>query len=143
MIYWLFILLTITIFLEGTVTTLPLVLVCLLCLTILLRNPFMFFIAFLSGFFLDVFAIRPVGQTSIFFLLVVLLIFLYQRKYEINSYPFVILASFIGSFFYLFMFGYPAPIWLAVGSSIFALLLFIIIRFAYGTPQKTNLHLNT
>jgi len=141
MIYWLFVLLVITIFLEGTVTALPLVFVSLLCLTILLRNPFMFFVAFLSGIFLDVFAVRTVGQTSIFFLIAVLLIFLYQRKYEINSYPFVTFASFIGSFFYLFVFGYPAAVWQAVGSSIFALLLFIIIRFAYGTPQKTGLHL--
>src|SRR5882672_9795610 len=96
----------IALFLEGTVTNLPLVFVTLIVLTIAMRNLFLFVLAFFSGIFLDTFALRPLGETSIFLLLCVFLMLLYQRKYEINSYPFVFLASFVGSLIYLLTFGY-------------------------------------
>src|SRR5579859_116016 len=105
MVFFLFFLLIIATFLEGTVTTLPLVLICLLCLTIFFRNLYLFIAAFFVGILLDAFALRELGETSIFFLLLIFLILLYQRKYEINSYPFVLIASFVGSLLYLLLFG--------------------------------------
>src|SRR5258708_2181014 len=106
MAYFLSILLFLSVFLEGTVTNLPLVVVCLLCLNILQRDPLIFIYTFLAGIFLDAFALRVLGMTSIYLLIVVFLIFLYQRKYEINTYPFVLIASFLGSLVYLLLFGY-------------------------------------
>lgn len=128
MIILLFILLLISIFLEGTVTSLPLVFLCLLCLTILLRDSWLFLVAFLAGIFLDTFALRPLGESSIFFLIVVFLILLYQRKYEINTYPFVLIASFVGSLIFLVIFAYNAAVILASVSAIIAILLFMLIR---------------
>ena len=128
MIILLFILLIISIFLEGTVTSLPLVFLCLLCLTILLRDSWLFLVAFLAGIFLDTFALRPLGESSIFFLIVVFLILLYQRKYEINTYPFVLIASFVGSLIFLIIFAYNAAVILASVSAIIAILLFMLIR---------------
>src|SRR5258706_10781636 len=98
MIFWfLGILLAITIFLEGTVTTLPLVLIYLLCLTIWKRDAVVFPIAFVGGLLLDILVVRAIGVSSLFFVIFVFLALLYQRKYEINSYPFVAFASFLGS----------------------------------------------
>ncbi len=73
MVYFLLLLLIISIFLEGTITTLPLVFVCFICLTILMRNPSLFFLAFFAGILLDAFGLRPIGEASIFFLFSVFL----------------------------------------------------------------------
>jgi hypothetical protein len=130
MSFLLIILLILSIILEGTITTLPLVFVCLVCLTILMRSQMLFVLAFLSGFFLDAFTLQRIGSSSIFLLVAVLLILLYQRKYEINTYPFVLLASFAGAFFYLLIFGYGSVIWLAVLSSVIAVLLLAVSRLS-------------
>jgi len=138
MTYFLFFFFIISIFLEGTVTNLPLVLICLVILTIATRNLFLFILAFVAGIFLDTFALRPIGLTSIFLLLCVFLMLLYQRKYEINSYPFVLLASFVGSLVYLLIFGYANAFVLALGSVIVALLLFMSFRIANLKLQKSK-----
>lgn len=130
MIYLLLFLLIVSVFLEGTVTTLPLVFICLLCLTILIRSSLIFFVAFFAGILLDAFALRSIGATSIFLLLAVFLILLYQRKYEINTFPFVLMASFLGSLLFLILFGYAHVFWLAIVSAIVASLVYGIIRFS-------------
>ena len=94
-----------------------------------MRNLFLFILAFVAGMLLDVFALRQVGQTSIFLLLIVFLLLLYQRKYEINSYPFVLISSFVGSLVFLLLFGYGNVIVLAVLSSVIGVVLFGIRRF--------------
>ena len=130
MVYLFFFLLIFSLFLEGTVTSLPLVFLCLLCLTIFMRDSTLFFLAFLAGIFLDAFALRALGQTSIFLLIAVFLILLYQRKYEINSYPFVLIASFVGSLIFLMVFGYTNALVEACVSAIIAVLLFALIRYS-------------
>jgi len=130
----------ISIFLEGTVTNLPLVFISLVILTIAIRNLFLFFLAFFAGILLDAFALRPLGETSMFLLICVFLMLLYQRKYEINSYPFVLLASFFGSLIYLFLFGYLNAWGLACASVVIALLLFISFRIANRDVESANLH---
>jgi|SRR5216683_5219682 len=131
MVFFFLFLLIVATFLEGTVTTLPLVFICLLCLTIFMRNLFLFIFAFLVGIFLDVFALRAIGETSIFLLFIVFLMLLYQRKYEINSYPFVLIASFLGSLVYLLLFSYQHVLWQSILSSIIAVILFGIFRYVY------------
>ena len=122
------ILLIISLLLEGTVTTLPLVLICLICLLIIKRNEIVLLFAFFAGLFLDIFAVRAVGISSSFFLLTLFLMFLYQRKYEINSFPFLIIASYLGSMFFLLLFGYKIVFVQAGISSLIAVILFSIVR---------------
>jgi hypothetical protein len=50
---------------------------------------------------------------------------LYQRKYEINSYPFVIFSSLAGAYAYLLLFG-RASIFQAGVCSVLATVLFTI-----------------
>lgn len=128
MLILLLILLFVAVLIEGSLTTLPLTLVCLLCLTIIKRDDKVFITAFVAGLFLDIFALREVGGSSIFFLLFVFLILLYQRKYEIYSTQFVLVASFIGSALFLFIFGYGNVLGQAVLSTLIGSVLFLIIR---------------
>ena len=129
MIIFLFIFLLFSILLEGTATALPLVLICLICMTVAMKDSFIFLPAFIAGIFLDVFALRPIGETSIFLLLAVFVILLYQRKYEINSYPFVFMASFVGSYVFLILFGYSGVLIQAGASAVIAVLLFALMRY--------------
>ncbi|MGI8420149.1 MAG: hypothetical protein ACR2LN_05920 [Candidatus Levyibacteriota bacterium] len=128
MVYVLLMLLFFSILSEGTVTSLPLVLVSLLCLTILTRDSIVFFAAFVAGILLDVFALRPLGETSIFLLTFVLLILLYQGKYEIYSYQFVIFAAFIGGLFFLGIFGSTQVLLNAIVGAIVAACFFALIK---------------
>jgi hypothetical protein len=136
MVYFLLILLFLSTLSEGMVTSLPLVLVCLLCLTIVTRDSIVFLAAFVAGILLDAFALRPLGETSIFLLTFVLLILLYQRKYEIYSYQFVMVAAFIGGLLFLWIFGYAQAILDAVVGAIVAACFFALIRlFVHGQAK--------
>lgn len=100
-----------------------------------------FVIAFIAGIFLDIFALRSLGGTSIFLLIFVLLILLYQRKYEIYSYYFVIVASFIGAALFLAIFGYADIFVHAVISACIAVALFAGIKFTakvYDAKQESK-----
>lgn len=110
-------------FLEG-ITTLPLVLIVLLCLYIVFKRPMLFALAFFTGLFLDLFLLRTLGQTSLFFLIFLILVLLYERKFEIRTVPFVFVASFLGSLFYLLTYGSDYVFAQALVSSVIAVLLF-------------------
>jgi cell shape-determining protein MreD len=88
-------------FLEATFTTFPLVFLILLIISIILKKTFIFPIAFFMGLLLDALSVRDIGSESIFFLVFLFLVFLYQKKFEIDTLPFVFLSSFLGSFLYL------------------------------------------
>lgn len=125
----LILLLIIATFLEGTMVALPLVLVCLLCFATVQKDASIFLLAFFAGLLLDILTLHPPGLSSLFFILILFLVFLYQRKYEINSYPFIILASFIGSWIFLSIFGYSNVIIRSGISAAFAVCLFGVLQF--------------
>ena len=109
---------------EGTITTLPLTLITLLVIAVMSRDTSVFPFAFIAGLLLDVLLLRPLGATGVFFILYFLLVFLYQRKYEITTVPFVLFASFFGTVVYTKFFGVDHSFVGAVMSMIFAVLLF-------------------
>src|SRR5687767_2330100 len=100
-----FLVLTFIIFFEAAVTSLPLILIFLLCATIIRRDLTLFPFAFFAGLLLDLLQVRTIGSTSIYFVLCLFLVLLYQKKYEIDSYPFVAAAGFLASFGFLILFG--------------------------------------
>jgi len=110
-------------FLEA-ITTLPLVLIVLLCLTIVFKRSMLFALAFFTGLFLDIFQLRNLGQTSLFFLIFLVIVLLYERKFEIKTKPFVFISTFVGALFYLLLFNYEYVLAQAFASSIIAVLLF-------------------
>ena len=110
---------------EGTITAIPLVLIFLLCLMVMKRAEWIFLLAVVSGVMLDILSLRPVGITSILLVLFVFSILLYERKYEINTIPFVAISSFLGSFLFLKFLGY-ANFFESLTSCIIATISFII-----------------
>lgn len=99
-----YILLFFLIILESSVTTLPLVLIFLLFLAVFVRSESVFLTAFFAGILLDALTLRTLGSSSAFFLLILFLIFLYERKFEIGTIYFVVIATFFSSLIYLLVF---------------------------------------
>lgn len=121
----------IAILLESTLVTIPISLLIIIFASIVIRKNEVFAMAFLAGLFLDILAIRDIGWSSAFFVTLVLIILLYQKKFEIESLHFVAITAFIGTFIYL----------LGVGVSYVFLQTIIsttIISASFLIFQKTN-----
>lgn len=95
---------------ETSLIQLPLVLLSLLLLGVLWKEQWIFLAAFLAGSILDIAAFRTVGISSLFFIAVLGVVFLYERKFEIQSIPFVIVATLLSTSLYFFFFGSTAAI---------------------------------
>lgn len=121
--FWIPILL-LAIILEGSLTFLPLVFLVLLVVAVKERQSWIFFLAFFAGIILDVFYLKTVGTTSIFFLSFLFLLLLYQRKFEIATYPFIAVSSFLGSFIFMIILGISTPFMEALVSVFIGLLMF-------------------
>ncbi len=94
-----FILLCIMSFLFAVhVTTLPFFLGFVLVLFITYRSRAIFLLAFVVGLLFDIMTLHPIGLTSLMLLIVLFLASLYQRKFELRTYPFVFFASFFGTY---------------------------------------------
>lgn len=92
---WICLLFFCALVLETTFFAIPFVLVCVLLCSILYKESWIFLAAFFSGIFLDISTFRSVGTSSIFFVGMLGVIFLYQRKFEIQSLPFSVFFSFL------------------------------------------------
>ena len=123
-----FVIFLISFFLETSVTTLPLVFLVLLSIAVLSKKEWVFALAFLLGIILDTFSFRTIGASSIYFIMFIFLVFLYQRKFEIATKYFVFIASFLGSFGFLLFFSsnnliiLEAVLSAIIGTVIFSLL---------------------
>lgn len=97
--------LIIALLLESFVTTLPLTVCVIIFLAATLRRNEVFALAFFSGLFLDIFSFGRIGLSSLYFLICVQLIFLYEKKFELESPHFVFFATLAGAFGYLLISG--------------------------------------
>ena len=77
----------------------------ILVLYILIKQPKIVFLGFALGILIDIFQVRYIGSTALFFTISLFTIFLYERKFEIRTVPFVFVSSLLGSIFYLWIFG--------------------------------------
>lgn len=123
--------LLISILFESIFTTIPLTLLIILFITIVLRDSDIFIFAFLSGLLLDILAFRNPGISSVIFITLITLIFLYQRKFEIESFNFMVLISFSGTLVYLFIIGASNLIFQTLFST-------LLVSFSYLVFKKTN-----
>ena len=125
------ILLVLAVFLEASVTTLPLLFLVLLSLTIAMRQDWLFIAAFICGLLLDALSLRVLGFSSIILLIFLFLVLSYQAKFEISTGYFAIISAFLGSFIFLFLAGFTQLIIAqAFFASIIGLLLFEFIQIA-------------
>lgn len=121
--------------LEGIATTLPILLNLLLVFYIIERKSWLFGAAFVSGLLLDLFVVGNLGQRSIVFVFFLFIIATYERKFEIETFAFVCIASFLGSAAYLFLFGYNFIFLQAVSASFLSVFLFILVAHKRSTAM--------
>lgn len=86
-----------SILLETTVLSFPFTLMVLLTYFIARKTPAAFIVACVAGVCIDILQVQHVGATSIFYVMMLFLVFLYNRKYEIQSPFFIILSVFIAT----------------------------------------------
>lgn len=121
---------------EATIFEFPLVLIALISFAAIKKDATIFFLAFFSGFFLDMLLLRTFGLTSVVFVTFLFLIMLYQRKFEIGSLYFVGFATFFLSFFYALIFSYSLSLLQATGSVFLAILFFSLLRILLIKAEK-------
>lgn len=121
--------LALVLLLEGSIISLPLVLLFLIIDTVWRRSSHILLLAFLSGIILDIFLVRPIGLTSMYFLIAITGMILYQKKYELKSPFFVIPFSMGASIGYVILFPIPQPFLQVIISTALAGVLFFITAF--------------
>jgi len=127
------------IWLELTYTTLPLLLIALTILVVLHKNFLVFAIAFLGGLFIDSISVRPLGITSLFLVSWLFLCLLYERKYEINSLPFVFTSSLFGSSIYLLLHSSSYILFQALISAVITSMIYVLIKLFSPKRDKMKL----
>ncbi len=125
--WFLIILILISVLLQASVTTLPLILLLFLNAAVVSKKTWIFPISFLTGFALDALLLNPLGKTSLFLAIFLFIILLYDKKFDIQTFPFVFLSSFIGSFAYFIAFQIPNVFTQAIVSAVISTLSFWIL----------------
>lgn len=121
-----FFLLFLAVFIEGTVTTIPIVLDLLLVFYLFKKESLVFAAAFFFGIVLDIVLVKNIGQSSLFFSIFLFIVASYGRKLEMVTVPFVMLWSFVGSVVFLVLYGFN---WFfpAIAASILAVFIFKMV----------------
>ena len=118
------------------ITTVPVFISLIVVCAVIFKRSWLFFLAAVIGFFLDLFLLRLLGQTGLFLAVFVLLIFLYERKFETQTLSFVLLSSFLGSFFYLWLFKYQMVLLQSLITALLSVLIFYVILNLFQDPTK-------
>jgi len=134
-------LVVVSLILEGSITSLPLVLLSLLIFRIAVSDNSGFLMAFLSGIILDIFLVRPVGQSSIYFLIILFLIGMYEKKFEVNSLLFIMLATFTTSLVYFLVFTSPSILIQTIFMTFLSGFLYVVLRLKKPKKQASVSHL--
>ncbi len=124
--------------LECFVVNIPLVLVNIIALVVIKKNYQMFLLGFLLGIFLDILSFRTVGVSSLFFITLIFLTLLYEKKFEITTNYFVIIASFIGSFVFIFINHLHNLFLSSIISMLLGLMFFNIYKKIYLIKKEEN-----
>lgn len=121
---------------EGSFISFPLVLIYLLFLTLLRKDNFVLNLAFLGGLILDIFYMRRLGATSIFFLCFLYSMLLYRNKFEISNFFFITIFTFLGTFVYFLLFS---PVFILQKTLISVFLVTIFSKILLKRAKQENL----
>jgi cell shape-determining protein MreD len=113
-------------FLQASITTVPLLLVIIVLLYIFYRTTWIFFLAFFAGILFDTVSVRPIGLTSIFLLVFLLCVFLYQKKFEIGSYYFIGFMLFVAGIVYAWMYMLSFGFFIGCSCALLGILCFYV-----------------
>ncbi|OGH23160.1 MAG: hypothetical protein A3F31_04180 [Candidatus Levybacteria bacterium RIFCSPHIGHO2_12_FULL_38_12] len=125
-------------FLEGIITSLPLILTSLLLFFTYRRSNRVFLAAFGVGILIDVLKLRQLGISSTYYIIFLFLVSLYERKFEIKTIPFVIIVSFLGSLGYLALVNSSEILFRALVSSILAVTTFHVTANLFRNPIRSR-----
>lgn len=118
-----FVLFFLLIVILSAITTIPLAIALLVVATVVFKKSWVLFAALGIGLFLDLFLLRPLAQTSLFFVIFVFVIWLYERKFETQTLTFVFISTFLGSLIYMIVFGYNNVLLQSLVSALLGILL--------------------
>lgn len=120
-----------------SLTTIPLSIAVLAVSTVIFKKSWVLFVAFFLGLFLDLFLLRPLAQTSLFFVIFVFVTWLYERKFETQTLSFVFISTLLGSISYLMVFEYNDVLLQSFVSATIAVLLFKFLWLKLGPRSET------
>jgi hypothetical protein len=136
MIIVLIILTLLVIFFSG-ISTIPFAVGLLVICAVLFKKPWVFFLAFGLGLYLDLITVNVLGTMGLVLTVIVFLVRLYERKFEIKTATFVFIATFLGSVFYLWIFDYPMVFLQALVGTLLTVLVFKLLWLKLGRPLET------
>lgn len=113
-------------------------LIVILLLAVFRIRSWAFALAFLAGLILDLLRLGILGATSLFFLIFILTVLLYERKFEIQTGTFVFLISFLAGLLYLWLIGSTQIIWGALIASLFSVFAFKVLIGFFGKKLREN-----
>jgi cell shape-determining protein MreD len=134
MVFYIFLILAILF--ESSVTSIPVILATVLAYAVVRKSYYIFLVAFIAGIIFDLLVLRQIGQTSLFLTCLLTVIFLYQRKFEINSIYFVVFVSSISAYIYTKIFVIQNSIIHSLATIVISSVLFVLFRAIVKIPQE-------
>ena len=122
---------------EAWAISLPLVMLVLIPVTVIYKDNLLFVLAFVFGILLDMLSFKTIGYSSAFFCILIFLILMYERKFEIHSNYFVIFAAAISSLFFGVFYNYPNIFLGTIVSTILAVTIYMLFKM---TIAKGEVH---
>src|SRR5579871_5334303 len=101
-----FFLLLFVVSIESYMTTVPIILSFLVALSVAKEKNFIFFCCFAAGFLFDALTLSAIGKTSSILLILLFLMYLYEKKLETRNVFFVFFAAFFSSLIFIFLQGF-------------------------------------
>ena len=84
-------------FIQAVFSSLPFGLIVLFVLLVIKKDPYIFVAAFIFGILLDIFLLRIIGSTAVFYMAFLFFVNLYEKKIESENVFFVVVFTFLGS----------------------------------------------
>lgn len=129
-----------SLFISTGIIAAPFTIGCLLAMLVLFKKSHVLLLAFILGILTDILSFHIVGLTSLFFLGLLGAVFLYERKFEIRTFQFVIVFSFLASMLYSLIFSMPHVLLGSIVTAIWASgIFFVLAVLDTHLPQKKRI----
>lgn len=123
---------------EATLWQIPLTLLIVVAFGIFSRQYWVMLLAIVAGIALDSLTFRPLGESSVFFLFVIGVLFLYGRKFETDHVLFGSGYTFLASVAYVVIFGTTQLFSALLGIACIAFIVFPVCFFIFHLASRGN-----
>lgn len=127
--------LLINIFFQLLFLSLPIVLCSLLLIYIVTNDDLIIVSAFVIGLLLDAAVLQILGVSSLYFVCVLFLVSLYEKKFEVHTIQFVTFVSLFASLGYCFIIGFNHVLFVILFSIFYSTIGFTIYNLAFKTKK--------